>query len=532
MPVSVTYPSTGFNGIGNVSIATQPGGVFVMSNNSGLTYNYICYDWSVPAARLVMDSTYRFSMTDIAGTSGGLTNCPAVFFIDWNRNGIWDLPAERIMNKVNTATPQIIFQDVTVPRSTASGLTGLRAIHGYGISLPVDPCGSFMYNSECEDYLVYIEFPPCTGPVNAGTSFISDTSVCPGYTVDLWNTTYEQHRTGIIRTWEVSNNLGASYTAIANATNKDTLFNVVAPASAAGLRYRLRAICSHTGDTTYSNWLSVTNPNSANCYPFAAALSPGTNDSSDIGSFVIGHYENPLPIAMSGPHLGNVSASRGRTDYTHIAPIRLAADSVYRLATYHVMRSSTHADALVSVFIDFNGDGQYSEGSPGYPFPPELIYRGTTNATNYYLDTFFRMPATYTTGSTGMRVVLNNDLDPTHSGNMNGTGTFTSGEVEDYLVYRDNDFGISGIGPIQNLVLVPNPAAGKTSVVFDAARSINHLEMTVTNVTGQQIMSRSFDNVSAHFAADLDLTGMAKGMYLVELRADDAPKTIHKLVVQ
>jgi hypothetical protein len=390
------------------------------------------------------------------------------------------------------------------------------------------------YSGECEDYLVYIQYQPCNGPVTAGTAYISDTLICPGYTVDLWDTSYEKQRTGIVRMWEVSTNNGASYSAIPGSANKDTMFNVVVTASSYGLRYRLRVICSNTGDTTYSNYLSVTNPDPSGCYPFASALPPGTNDSSDIGSFVIGPYTNPAPMVVSGPHLMNPGANRRRTDYTRLSPMwTLAADSTYRIAVYHTMRSANHADALVSVYVDFNHDGQYTETSPGYPFPPELIFRGKTDKDSFYLDSKFTMPSTLIGGvATGLRVILNNDTNPSGPGNT-GVGGFISGEVEDYVVMLSrNNLGVKGSSLIQNLGLFPNPTGGKATVVFDAGSAISHLEMNVTTLTGQSVMTKSYDKVGTHFTTEIDLSGKAKGVYFVELKADDGAKVTRKLILQ
>jgi hypothetical protein len=385
---------------------------------------------------------------------------------------------------------------------------------------------------EAEDYLVYIEYQPCSGPVNAGLSSATDSVLCPGYTVDLMNTTYEQQRTGIQRMWEVSTDGGFNYNPIAGSANKDTMFNVVVTASTYGLKYRLRVICSNTGDTTYSNAVSVTNPPASNCYPFASAIPPGTADSSDIGAFEIGPYTNPAPMKVSGPHLGNPSATRRRTDYTAFGPMSLAADSTYRIAVFHTMRTMNHADALVSVFIDFNHDGQYSVTSPGYPYPAELIYRGKTTASDFYLDTTFKMPSTLIGGvPTGLRVVLNNDVNPAGPGN-NGSGGFVSGEVEDYVVTLSrNNLGVGGSALIQNLALYPNPTEGKSTIVFDAPKTIGHLELTVTTISGQQVMSRSYDHVGARFSTELDMSKVAKGVYFVELKAD-GEKMTQKLIVR
>jgi hypothetical protein len=45
-------------------------------------------------------------------------------------------------------------------------------------------------------------------------------------------------------------------------------------------------------------------------------------------------------------------------------------------------------------------------------------------------------------------------------------------------------------------------------------------------------MTKSYDKVGTHFTTEIDLSGKAKGVYFVELKADDGARSIQKLVVQ
>jgi hypothetical protein len=545
-----------YGGIGNVSVETKSTGTVLMShgnplpvtNNPTATAGYKSFARTVTPPVLIRDSTYHFSIT-VATPYGSLisgSNTFAHIYLDVNRDGVWNLPGEKILSKSWSTSGQTVSADYTIPSNAPTGLTGMRAIAGYYPmrsstgSVHLDPCGDFYYQSSAEDYLAYIQYKPCDGPVSAGTSYATDTAVCPNYTVDLWNTTYTQDRTDIGRDWQISANTGASYLTIPNSHNKDTLRNVVVPSSPVyGIKYRLRTVCMRTGDTTYSTAVLITNPPASSCYPFAAAMPPGTNDSSDIGSFMIGPVDSPhiipAPVQVVGPHLLNPSAVRGFTNYTHISPIWvLAADSVYRLGVYHIMRSATHADALVSVYIDFNHDHYYTEATPGAPYPSELVYRGQTTATNFFLDTTFKMPSQLIPNvPTGVRVILNNDLNPNNPGNT-GRGGFVSGEVEDYTVILNRvNVGVNGPAALmKNLVLFPNPTTHKATLIFDATRTISRLELTVTTISGQRVMSRSFSDVDQHFQTDIDLAGQAKGIYFVEMKTDDGQKIVSKLVLQ
>ena len=65
----------------------------------------------------------------------------------------------------------------------------------------------------------------------------------------------------------------------------------------------------------------------------------------------------------------------------------------------------------------------------------------------------------------------------------------------------------------------------------DAVRAISHLDVVVSTITGQQVVSRQFDNVGTHFTTTLDLSTQAKGIYFVEIRAD-GEKITKKLIVR
>ena len=79
--------------------------------------------------------------------------------------------------------------------------------------------------------------------------------------------------------------------------------------------------------------------------------------------------------------------------------------------------------------------------------------------------------------------------------------------------------------------LYPNPTGGRFTVAFNASREVNHVDIQVTTITGQQVLSRSYDHAGLQFTADLDLGSQARGIYFVEIKAD-GDKITRKLIVQ
>jgi hypothetical protein len=528
--------------IGNTTMVKESNKDTILNNGVGLPtyYNtnatnlgYEDFTKTVKAPELVLDSTYRIILRMATNYCCWWGTDIASAWIDFNRDGDFSDPGEKIMNdkSISNSTTPVQNQVFTVPATAMVGLTGMRVMIAYNYN-PPSLCGTSSNTSsqqgQFEDYLVDIKYQPCTAPASAGTTYQSDTAVCPGYTVNLWNTDYQQDRTGIQRMWEVSTNNGSSFSAIPNSADKDSMINLVV-GQATSSKYRLRLICKHSNDTTYSNVVTVNTPPPYRCYPTSWSML-GARDSSDIGTVIIGN--RMFPATAAGPHLLNPAATKRRTDWTLEPPIELSADSTYRLAVFHTMPRQWHADAMVSVFFDYNADGDYDVTVPGAPFTSELAFQGISVRDSFFLDTKIKIPSAVIPNTlTGMRVVLNNNLDPNDSGNI-GRGLFTSGEVEDYVViFRRANVGVGTMTLLNNLGLYPNPTDGRFTVLNDAARAVNHMDIVVTTVSGQEVVRRSFDNVGTHFTTSLDLSNQAKGIYFVEIRAD-GEKVTKKLIVR
>jgi hypothetical protein len=532
-----TYNPYSYMEVGNVTIKTEPAGSVLLNNgiatpsvsNPNATWvGYEDYRRTVAPPTLIRDSTYRILATQTAGYSYFYSGGYGVAWLDANRDGFFQASEQIMYKAIPSQTNPTAQQTFTIGSAAPTGLTGLRVIIQY--YTPVNPCGNTYAYGQVEDYLVKIDYQPCTGPVNPGIASISDTSVCRGYTIDLYDTSYERTRTGIKRMWEVSTNGGASYSAIPGSAQKDTMANVVVTAAS---KYRLRVICGNTGDTTYSNSVYVNTPDPVRCYPTSWAFPGGDNDSSDVGAFILGEtLVNPSVISNAGPHLLNPAATKRRSDFTMWKPTELQADSTYRLAVFHTMNRGVHADALISVFMDFDNNGTYDVSVPAPPFTSELIFQGVSRWDSFFLDTKIVIPsAVIANVPTGMRVVVNNDVNPYGPGNR-GSGNFVSGEVEDYVViFRRNPLDVLGAAIVQNVAMFPNPTTGKFTVAADAIRPVKHMDITVTTMAGQTVISRSFENVGTRFNADLDLSNQAKGVYFVEIRAD-GEKINKKLVVR
>ncbi|XZF13002.1 GEVED domain-containing protein [Chitinophagaceae bacterium MMS25-I14] len=517
--------STADDDIGNVTINTYPANVTLMTNGtaSPLTYNaasintYTDFRYTVPPITMYLDSVYKLNVTQI--NQYGFYNATVSAFIDYDHSGAFDA-TEKVFTKItsNTSTPANVVSDTfSIPPTAQFNITGMRIILVEGSGVTINPCGTYTWG-ETEDYLVNIKYPPCNGPTNAGTATTSDTSMCIGYSFLLTDTTHEMQRSGLYWDWVGSANNGNTWTQVPGSTGKDTV-NVQFTGSS---WYRLRMVCNNTGDTTYSNTVKVNIKPAYKCYCYSIATG-GINDTSDIGSVTLGGFV----MNTGGPHLRNPRATRGRTDYTDFGPIDLFADSTYELDVYHIMNGSNHADARLTVFMDFNNNLQYDIPSERIPLTSDI-----STANGWYMINNITIPtAVVPDVPTGMRLILNNNVGP-NSPSDDACGAYTSGETEDYtVVFHKNPTGVNNLTNVQNLGLYPNPTTGKFNISFTTGTGIKNIQITVTTLTGQQIMVQNFTDISHNFSHEFNLGDQARGVYFVEINAD-GQRAIRKVVLR
>ena len=525
--------------IGNVSLKSSVG-TTLMSNgfaspiaNNNTAINAYSNFQRLPATPLYRDSTYELDVQQISYTTNSAAK--VVAWIDFNRDGVFD-SSERIVNLNTSGSTTPAFNalgNFTIPSNAKPGLAGMRVtLQQPGATPPPDPCGTYNGYGETEDYMVELRYAPCSGfpTLDAGTAHISDTAICPGYPVTLWDTGYQQEVYGVTRQWQQSANNGVSWQNV-GAANKDTVDALVN----SPMLYRFAMICNN-GVESYSNVVSVGILPSSACYcPSYATGGPnGDKDSSDIGSVSL----NNAVFQVGGPHLLNPMATRKWTNYASMGGvIELWADSTYDMDIYHIMRGSVHKDAKVTVFIDYNQNLSFDVNPPA-GYPSERVLTAYTTANNYYLDNLqIRIPSQQVlpSGVVLMRVVLNEDTGPNAASDQ-GCGTYESGETEDYyVIFRcptcPTGVQTAGEDNISLFSLFPNPTTGLAKVNLTTRSAVKEIEMTITNMTGQVLKKETFSQPGTQFSTTIDLKEQPRGVYFVELKADNE-RIVRKLVVQ
>jgi hypothetical protein len=81
--------------------------------------------------------------------------------------------------------------------------------------------------------------------------------------------------------------------------------------------------------------------------------------------------------------------------------------------------------------------------------------------------------------------------------------------------------GVSELSNIQGVGLFPNPATnGRFNISLDAKQSMKEVAITVTDITGREVLNKDFAHPGSSFFDEINLSGAAKGMYFVRIAAD------------
>lgn len=509
--------------IGNVQILRLPskeavidhGNHIPLLNNPNSDRVYTDYRDSIPVGVLYRDSTYGLRVAQI--NSANFAPAAAAVYIDWNRNGRFDT-TERVMLSSTVQVlpePGVVRDTFTIPSNAEIGITGMRVIMQAGATVVPDTCAPYG-NGETEDYLVDIRYEPCTGPADPGVVVATDTSMCAGYTFSLADTTYEFQRSQLTRFWQQSPD-SISWSNMPNSTNveefKDIMFTNT-------VYYRVAMVCGSTADTTYTAGRKIALKPAYKCYCHSQSYG-GNTDSSDIGAVRIGDYE----MNTGGPHTLNEMANRLRTDYTDEGPIELVTNRFHPLLVYHTMPRSHHADARVTVFIDFNNNRKYD-------IPQERVGTWFTSINDHTITDSIWIPDSVIVGvPTGMRVILNNNVGPNIPSDE-ACGFYTSGETEDYMVQFVRRFpeSVNRVDQMEHFQVFPNPTQDKVRVKFQMQQS-QHIRLSVTTITGKKVLEKEYNHQPGIFDEQVSLLGYPAGIYMLRLDWDGG-QIIRKLTLE
>ena len=245
---------------------------------------------------------------------------------------------------------------------------------------------------------------PCTGTPNPGNTLSSVANSCSGtsFNLSLQNATTG---TGVSYQWQSSPD-GSSWTNFGT----DAATQSVTQSSAT--YYQCIVTCAGSPGT--SNPILVGVNNFYNCYCAASSTySADTKiDSVQLGSLYVGTA---------------ASACETYTNNTAVPAPLLYINSPQTMRVRNGSCSGYHYGAFVHVYMDLDHDGAFNETNE------KVAAYGLTTGLNTVPTFNFTIPSGTTTGLTGMRVIIREDVAPS------SCGTFSYGEVEDYLVDIQNE---------------------------------------------------------------------------------------------
>jgi hypothetical protein len=360
--------------------------------NNGNGNGYTVFPPSQYTTTLVEGATYVVSLT--SGSGSGTHG--AGLWIDFNQNGSFADPGEFFLISNSIAANTTVTTNITIPPGITPGSTRLRVRYIWNVSVSqANACTSHSWG-EAEDYTVTLAGPvTCVNPPSAPVIIANPSLVCSGATSNLVATSYDL---GTALQWQISSD-SLTWSDVPGATNP----TLVSQPITAPTFYRLKSTCS---DSALSNVVKLT---TKLCYCASNATNSGDTkiDSVFLNTLVAG---SPLTTCETYTDNTNLSTTLQRL-------------TQYPIVIKNGFCGSTHYAAYVSVYIDWNQDGDFLDVD-------ETVYTfGPTTGQATIPAGIVDVPGTALLGPTTMRVVLREGTSAPPS-----CGTYTYGETEDYTV--------------------------------------------------------------------------------------------------
>jgi GEVED domain/Secretion system C-terminal sorting domain/Fibronectin type III domain len=323
-------------------------------------------------------------------------------YIDFNADGDFDDPFEKIMDSDDSFTDLSFTSNFPVPPTAVVGTTRLRVFAQTFAGLAADPCGTF-FNGEVEDYCIEITAGTgCYLPLETAVIDNLGESIVIGWEDGLTAESYSiRYRTIGSPTW-------ITITNIPGTANTYELMNLQECNS---YEFQLMTVCDAGLSTPWSNSYTIVTFGCGACLDVPYCENSNAFVQSFIESVSLNSWTNTSgnndgiadftgPVAVTGIEQGlsyNITVTQGFIDFNY--------------------------GSWFTAYIDFNADGDFDD-------PFEKIMDSNEPLTNLFFTSEFPVPPTAVVGSTRLRVFAQTfaglAADP--------CGEFFNGEVEDYCI--------------------------------------------------------------------------------------------------
>ncbi|MCE9537929.1 MAG: T9SS type A sorting domain-containing protein [Bacteroidetes bacterium] len=458
--------------------------------------------YTTPTATLNLGVNYPISIS----ISSGFTEHASVW-IDYNQNGTFDASE---FTSIGSSTGTPITSSITIPGTATLGSTKMRVRLKYSTALTAaDACLGYSFG-ETEDYAITIGAgTACSPPPTAGTASVSNDTVCGGESFNLILTGYTSGVTGITFQWQSSTTSGGTYTDISGATT-----STYAATQTATMYYKCMVSCSG-GTAVASTPIAVILKPLIQCYCISTAT--GVSD-EEIFNVTVGTLNNTSTCTTTG---GPGSVLKMYSNYTTVAAPLLSRTAANTFSVTIGTCGTTAYTSAFKIFIDYNQNGSFADAG-------EAVYKSdTATALTYTKTGSFTVPTSAASGNTLMRVV-NTETDFAHT--IDSCGTYGYGETEDYLVNIPSLVGIEENELLNTISVYPNPTTGLFNITTSNA-NFTQLTISVIDIQGKEVFNTSDKNYSVNYNKQINLEGLAKGIYYIKLNTGAGVK-IQKLIIQ
>ena len=307
---------------------------------------------TLPTTGTVVTGTMPISVE--VGTCGGNFGSAVGVWIDFNQNGNFEHPAERVFLSNTQTGPHIASGNATIPTSALTGLTGMRVINVETTNpAGITPCGAYTWG-ETEDYLINIQ--PCvpitsvTGP----TTLSAQCSLGATLTNSVGSASFPTWR------WEYRQNASSPWQFL----NAGDLGGVVVSANTASLQltavpnslngYQFRSVVTNPctaldfgpiATLTVTKLVATVNPTAVTICnnPTVQPISLTNASSLTTSTFSSGPLNIQIPDVVGPPASSNAVVEAG---INHTIPVSLPLGSAITRIDVRVNITHTYASDL------------------------------------------------------------------------------------------------------------------------------------------------------------------------------------------
>lgn len=440
----------------------------INKSSAGASTGYA--DYTCDQTTVFAGYSYTFSATHSAPT---FHNCRA--WIDWNNDGIFHPTNELIAssNSANSTAATVVIPSNAVLNQPLR----MRVIADYDLSPDPTPCANPEYG-QAEDYTVIVQ-QNAAPPVTNFTSNVTKT--CDGVVQ------FSDLSTNIPNAWAWEFGDGG-ISVLKNPTHTYT--------TSGTYTVQLISLNSFGQDTIIqTNYITVDLESDL----VDAACTPQTlGECCGYGIYKV--VFNTINHSTNG-------AVDGYKDYSCEKNTTVDKGQNYAVE----VRTGTLNPQDTKIYIDFNNNGIFESN--------ELVF---TKLNSYNPNGIITIPTSNVTENVFLRMRVQSDE---LGGTIDGCGNHLRGQTEDYGVKINGPISVEENNTV-NFVVFPNPTEGMISI--ESQKSIESI--VVYNLIGEQVIV--LNKLNTNTLSQIDVSELAKGIYIIELTTTSGLKASQKLIIK